>query len=56
MEVLNDWKREAHEVYWYNPWINYTPQLHHAREMGMRHSVLDLLDEKPLSPSQVGVA
>ena len=53
LEVLDDWKGEAKEVHQYNPWINYTPQLHHAREMGMRHPVLDLMDEKAFCPSQV---
>ena len=53
LEVLDDWGGEAKEVYSVNPWFNYTDYLHHAREMGLRHPVFDLMDEKAFGPTEV---
>ena len=53
LEVLDDWSGEAKEVYSVNPWFNYTEYLHHAREMGLRHPVFDLMDEKAFGPTEV---
>eukprot|EP00797_Seminavis_robusta_P000127 Sro100_g051160.2 (216) ;mRNA; r:29094-29741 len=53
VDVLDDHKAEAVEVNGHNPWINYALLLHRIREMGHYHPVLDLLDERPLTPREV---
>jgi len=53
IEVLDDFEGEAEEVYQHNPWLNYTLPLHRCREMGFFHRVFDMIDERPLSRSDL---
>lgn len=53
LDVLDDHRAEAKEVYEHNSWINYNLLLHRIREMGNYHPVLDLIDERPLTPREV---
>ena len=32
-----------------NPWLNYSPPLHRAREIGAHHRIFDVLDERLLT-------
>ena len=52
IDVLDDQKAEAKEIYAHNPWINYTAQLHSVREMGYYHRLLDFVDERSLSKDE----
>ena len=53
LEVLDDFFAEAAEVQQHNPWLNYALSLHRCREMGHQHYTLDLLDERPLTKSEL---
>jgi hypothetical protein len=49
MDVLDDFEGEAKEVTDMNPWLNYSPPLHRAREIGAHHRIFDVLDERLLT-------
>jgi len=53
MDVLDDLSSEATEVAAHSPWLAYGQQLHRLREWGCSHKVFDILDEKPLSPTEM---
>ncbi|KAL1529066.1 hypothetical protein AB1Y20_000028 [Prymnesium parvum] len=53
LEVLDDLRHEAREVARHNAWLAYGLPLHHARLFGLRDKTFDLLDERPLMPSQL---
>jgi len=53
LEVLDDVLCEAREIDKVNCWLAYGPQLHLAREFGMRNRLFDTLDERPMLPSQI---
>jgi Mg-chelatase subunit ChlD len=53
IEVLDDFTQEAKEVSTKNDWLNYALPIHRCREMGYHSRLLDLLDEKPLSPGEL---
>jgi len=52
LDVLDDVAGEAEECARVNPWLKYAAPLQAAREFGMSHKLFDLLDEKPLIPTQ----
>jgi hypothetical protein len=52
-DVLDDYYGEAVEVYLRNPWLTYGMSLHRFREMGFRIPILDVLDERSLTPLEI---
>lgn len=52
-DVLDDFHGEALEVYLRNPWLTYALPLHRFREQGFYIPVLDLIDERALTASEV---
>ena len=53
LEVLDDYVSEGQEIYQMNPWLTYGLPLHRMREMGFYNRLFDLLDEQPLSKSDI---
>jgi len=53
MDVLDDFCGEALEIYEHNPWMNYGLPLHRLREMGFHDRVLDMIDERQLTSSEI---
>lgn len=53
IEVLDNYADEAKEMSLSNPWLNYTLQLHRMREMGFQKRLFDILDERPLTLSEL---
>merc|ERR1712013_658168 len=53
LEVLDDFSGEAIEVTGENSWVNYALPLHRLREMGYHDRVFDMLDERPLTKTEV---
>lgn len=54
LEVLDDFLAEAKEICeQHNKWLTYGLPLHRMREMGFYHRILDLLDERKLSKSEL---
>ncbi len=53
VEVLDDYAAEAKEVHAHNPWITYALPLHRCRELGYHVRLFDMIDERPLTPSEI---
>ena len=52
-DCLDDFFGESLEVYLRNPWLTYGLPLHRFRELGFRVDVLDAIDERALTLSEV---
>jgi hypothetical protein len=56
LEVIDDIKSEAREIQSQgNSWLTYSPLLHKIREGGTFVKLLDLLDERRLTPTEISV-
>merc|ERR1712118_253545 len=56
LEVIDDIKAEAKEIQSQgNAWVTYSPLLHKIREGGTFVKLLDLLDERRLTPTEISV-
>jgi len=56
LEVIDDIKSEAKEIQSQgNGWLTYSPLLHKIREGGTFVKLLDLLDERRLTPTEISV-
>jgi len=53
LEVLDDHLSEAKEVARHNRWLNYALPLHRCREMGCQMRIVDLIDERKLTPHEM---
>ena len=53
MDVLDDLAGEAAEIAGPNPWLIYGAPLHRLREFGSHQKVLDLIDERSLSGTEI---
>jgi Mg-chelatase subunit ChlD len=53
LDVLDDFRAEALEVYEHNKWLNYALPLHRMREMGFYHKLFDLIDERSLTRDEL---
>lgn len=53
IDVLDDFHAEAAEVYEANGWLNYTLALHRLREFGYHDRLFDLIDQTPLTHTQI---
>ena len=53
IDVLDDHKAEAEELYQHNPWLNYGLVIHRMREMGQHSRLFDLLDNRSLTKVEV---
>lgn len=53
VDVLDDFVSEAKEVYKVNRWINYSLSLHRMRELGFKHRLFDLIDERLLTKDEI---
>ena len=53
LEVIDDYKGEAQEVYMQNKWICYGVPLHRSRELGYHNRLFDLIDERPFTREEV---
>jgi Mg-chelatase subunit ChlD len=53
LEVLDDFTGEALEVSNEQPWLNYALPLHRLREFGFHDRVFDILDERPLTKTEI---
>lgn len=53
LDLLDDFHAEALEVVGQNPWLNYSLPLHRLRETGYQDRVFDMMDERPLTKSEI---
>mmetsp|Transcript_4399 Transcript_4399/g.12620 ORF Transcript_4399/g.12620 Transcript_4399/m.12620 type:complete len:325 (-) Transcript_4399:365-1339(-) len=53
LEVLDDFVGEAAEVTGEQPWLSYGLPLHRLREFGFHDRVFDMLDERPLTKTEL---
>ena len=53
LDILDDLSSESREIAGVCPYLTYGLPLHHLREWGCHSTLLDILDEKPLTKSQL---
>lgn len=55
IDIVNDMWEESRAIYRLNPWLTYTTHLQTIREAGTQARVLDWLDERALTPTEVAL-
>lgn len=55
LDILDDFQGEAKAIHRFNPWLTYPMVLHNVREAGTLSKLLDFLDERSLTPMEVGL-
>ena len=55
VDVLDDFKSEAIEVYKVNPWLTYSMSIHKKRMMGVKNITFDLIDEDNMSNFHIDI-
>jgi hypothetical protein len=55
LDILDDFQGEAKNIYSYNSWLTYPRALHTVREAGTLSNLMDFVDERPLTPMEVGL-
>lgn len=55
LDILDDVQHEAWTCYRLNPWLTYPRVLHTVREAGTLCKLLDYVDERALTPMEVGL-
>ena len=53
IDVLDDLKSEANEIFELNPWLIYADPIHRLREFGIPNKEFDIVDEVKLSSEQL---
>jgi hypothetical protein len=55
LDIVDDLRGEAMNVYRMNPWLTYSPVLHTIREAGTLSKVFDFIDERALTSMEVAL-
>lgn len=55
LDILDDLRGEARNVYQANPWLAYSPMLHYVRVAGTFTKIFDFIDERALTAMEVAV-
>lgn len=55
LDIVDDLHGEARNISWKNPWLSYSPTLHSIREAGTLIKLLDLIDERELTPMETSL-
>lgn len=55
LDIVDDLRGEAVNIYRLNPWLTYSPVLHTIREAGTLSKVFDFMDERTLTSAEVAL-
>eukprot|EP00746_Dinoflagellata_sp_MGD_P143609 gnl/MRDRNA2_/MRDRNA2_76419_c0_seq1.p1 gnl/MRDRNA2_/MRDRNA2_76419_c0~~gnl/MRDRNA2_/MRDRNA2_76419_c0_seq1.p1 ORF type:complete len:641 (-),score=104.03 gnl/MRDRNA2_/MRDRNA2_76419_c0_seq1:296-2218(-) len=55
LDIIDDLRGEARNIYRLNPWLTYSPTLQTMRELGTFCKLFDFLDERPLIGPEVAL-
>lgn len=55
LDILDDFQGEAKAIHRFNPWLTYPKILQTIREAGTLSKLMDFVDERPLTPMEIGL-